>query len=122
MIRTTTRGLFAAGFIAALVAAPAAAGTCVEGGCHTAQTDFRFLHGPLAAETLGAEGCASCHKSTGPACTASAKGSFKLAADRERLCTMCHEKSTGSDHTARNSGCLECHSPHGSDRDATLLR
>lgn len=107
---------------AVLAAAAAMAGTCVDGGCHKAQISLRFLHGPLAAESIGKGGCGTCHISAGPACRPGAKGVFKLLADKDLLCTSCHEKSTGTDHSTREKDCLECHSPHGSDKNMYMLR
>lgn len=107
---------------AVAAAAAAAAGTCVDGACHKAQTSVRFLHGPLGAEVTGNPGCVTCHVSAGAPCRAGAKGVFKLVSAKDILCTSCHEKSTGTDHSSRESDCLECHDPHGSDQNVNLLR
>ncbi len=105
-----------------LLAGVALAGTCIEGGCHASELDYKYLHGPLAAEEAGIEGCASCHISTGAACTSTKAGDYDFAAKEDALCTTCHEKSTATAHLSRNDGCLDCHSPHGSDDDSTLQR
>jgi hypothetical protein len=97
-------------------------GTCIDGGCHKSQVTHKFLHGPLAAEGAGGQGCVSCHIPKGAACSASKGGVFELVASKDGLCFYCHEKNTGTEHSARTTGCLYCHSPHGSDTDARLLR
>jgi len=79
---------------------------CVNGGCHSKERDFKFVHGPSA---VGA--CTMCHVYDD-----SAKHTFKLKRANEDLCNFCH--------IARNEGkvvhkpvaqgqCLSCHNPHG---------
>lgn len=105
-----------------LIAGSAMAGTCVDGGCHKAQVSLRYLHGPLAAEVTGKAGCSTCHVSAGAPCRPGVKGVFRLVAAKDLLCTSCHAKSTGTDHSNREKNCQECHSPHGSDKNMNMLR
>lgn len=95
---------------------------CLNGGCHQGLTKTRYLHGPVAAEMAGAKGCVMCHLPAGPACTATAKGIFKLKT--KALCQACHTKGTGTQHSqAEIEGkCLKCHAPHGSDSSRQFLR
>lgn len=101
----------------------AAVGTCISGGCHKAISSFAYLHGPVAAEETGkGEGCASCHVPTGSPCTATKGGKYVFKTKEERLCLLCHERGTGTKHTAAKTKCLSCHSPHGSKSGYTLMR
>lgn len=112
-------------FALALFAIPglSLATSCIQGSCHASVLKFKYLHGPVAAEQSGAGlGCSSCHKSTGKPCTATAKGSFTFAEQKDKLCTICHEKSESPDHVARVSNCLKCHLPHGSDKSKAHTR
>ncbi|GAB4257570.1 MAG: hypothetical protein Kow0092_04550 [Deferrisomatales bacterium] len=102
--------------------AAAGAGTCIDGGCHQEIVSTRYLHGPVAAEELGVEGCVSCHVPAGAPCTASAAGRYRFKTKEERLCLLCHERGTGTRHTQGRSKCLSCHSPHGSDSGTNLMR
>ena len=123
MMRGTKKGyvwLLAAGGV--LAASIAWSGNCLDGGCHTDEVDWKYLHGPLAAESLGAPGCVSCHVPAGALCTVSNSGRYNFMAAKAALCTTCHEKSTSTDHSERNTDCLDCHSPHGSDEDMNMLR
>ena len=98
------------------------AGSCIAGGCHGQMVSLKFLHGPVAAEEAGAEGCVSCHEPTGSLCTARKAGAYKLKTQKDRLCMLCHERGTGTQHTRTRGQCLGCHSPHGSEESAKLLK
>lgn len=101
---------------------PAVAGTCITGTCHASIVSANFLHGPVAAEEAGAEGCVSCHVPAGAACSSAKAGSFKFKTEQDRLCLLCHERGTGTQHTRTRVKCLSCHAPHGSDSSANLMR
>lgn len=103
-------------------AGAAQAGSCIGGGCHGRMISAKFLHGPVAAEQAGVEGCVSCHQPAGTACTAQKAGAFKFKTDKDRLCLLCHERGTGSQHTRTRGQCLSCHLPHGSEQSAVLLK
>lgn len=120
----TMRNLAALLTLTALYAFPAGAEakSCIDGSCHAAQVQFKFLHGPLAIEQSGNSGCASCHKSAGKVCTPKSAGVFVLTEEKDKLCTHCHEKSESPKHVARVSDCVKCHNPHGSNSGITLLR
>lgn len=115
--------LLAALSVGSALAAPAAqAGACIAGGCHAAVVKAKFVHGPVAAEETGAEGCTSCHLQKGAACTATKGGQFEFKTKKERLCILCHERGTSTQHTRTRSDCLSCHNPHHSEQSKNLLR
>lgn len=95
---------------------------CLNGGCHQELTAVRYLHGPVAAEMAGVDGCGMCHLSAGAACTATSPGSFSLKG--KLICQACHDKGTGSQHSQSQveSKCLNCHNPHGSETSSYMLR
>jgi hypothetical protein len=100
----------------------AAASVCLNGSCHQTLTKSKYLHGPVAAELAGAKACVMCHLPAGPACTATAKGVFKLKG--KEICQACHTKGNGSQHSQSEieSKCLKCHAPHGSETSRQFLR
>jgi len=119
----TTRPIVVAALALGLVLPIAApAGTCIEGGCHQEMVAPKYLHGPVAAEEAGVEGCVSCHVPAGSACTAQKPGRFRFKTKKERLCLLCHERGTGTQHTRAGGKCLSCHDPHGSDKSYKLMR
>lgn len=106
----------------ALFLAVAAQGNnCLSSDCHKDVASAKFVHGPVAAEEAGAQGCTSCHVPTGTEC-GNVAGEFKFRADKKDLCTMCHEMGTSTDHRNREGKCLTCHNPHGSEKGPTLMR
>ncbi len=112
-------------FALALGASPALAahlGGCVEGGCHKAIVSAKFLHGPVGAEFAGGEGCVSCHVLAGAPCTPSKGGRYTFKTNKDRLCVLCHERGTSTQHTRARSDCLACHDPHFSNQSEKLLR
>ena len=120
-IRLTTVAL-AIGASLVLAAIPAVAGTCISGNCHETIVSPKFLHGPVAAEEAGVDGCVSCHVPSGAACTASKAGKYSFKTKKDRLCLLCHERGTGTQHTRASSRCLSCHSPHGSENSPNMMR
>jgi predicted CXXCH cytochrome family protein len=106
------------------LAGPGGAATqgCLSGACHQGLTKSKYLHGPVAAELAGAKACVMCHLPAGPACTAIAKGSFKLKG--KEICQACHTKGNGTQHSQAEveSKCLKCHAPHGSETSRQFLR
>lgn len=102
--------------------AAAKAKGCLNGGCHQELTQIQYMHGPVAAEMAGADGCVMCHLPSGPSCTASKAGTFSLK--EKDICLICHEKGVGTQHTESEveSKCLTCHLPHGSDISPQMLR
>ena len=105
-----------------ITAAPAAADTCVAGSCHSTLIAPKYLHGPVAAEEAGVDGCVSCHLPSGTACSAAVAGKYKFKTKKDRLCLLCHERGTGTQHTKAGSRCLSCHSPHGSETSQNMMR
>ena len=111
--------------VAALVSVTTLAGaadTCISGGCHKSIVSLTFLHGPVAAEETGGEGCESCHVPSGAPCTATKAGKYVFKTKEERLCLLCHERGTGTKHTEARTKCLSCHSPHGSKSGDKMMR
>jgi hypothetical protein len=98
------------------------AGSCVDKGCHAPLIAHKYLHGPLAAESVGGQGCASCHIAAGAPCSGAKGGVFKLVDAKDAICTLCHEASESPNHVGRKTGCLTCHDPHGGDDSAVMLR
>jgi hypothetical protein len=99
-----------------------AAQGCMAGGCHPGLAGAKYLHGPVAAEMAGANGCEMCHLASGVKCAVGRGGIFKLK--NTGLCVACHAKGAGTKHSAKETEakCLRCHVPHGSDRSRHLLR
>ncbi|MGV1099476.1 cytochrome c3 family protein [Thiovibrio sp. JS02] len=100
----------------------ASAKGCLNGACHERLAGVRYLHGPVAAEMAGANGCEMCHLPAGPACSANKGGKFTLKS--KDICLTCHARGTGTQHTQAQveSKCLTCHAPHGSDTSPQMLR
>ena len=101
---------------------PGWAASCIAGDCHKKTVSAKFLHGPVGAEQAGGEGCKSCHVPAGAACTATKAGQFKLKTQKDRLCLLCHERGTATQHTRTRKDCLSCHNPHQSELSEMLLR
>jgi len=101
---------------------PASGKSCLSGGCHRQLTVTKYVHGPVAAELAGVKACEMCHVPTSARCSSSKGGKFSYKSPE--LCTVCHNKGTGSQHSAEEieSKCLKCHDPHGSDVSRYMLR
>ena len=108
------------GFFLCFTGAGAQAGSCLDGGCHKELTTTRYLHGPVAAEMANVQGCIMCHIPQGRQCSTNMGGDFKLKG--KGMCTTCHDKGTGSQHSSAATNCLKCHAPHGSETNANMLR
>lgn len=108
--------------LASLPAASHAAASCLAGNCHKPLTETKYLHGPVAAELAGARGCETCHIPAGQPCAADAKGTFKSLPEAAQMCSLCHDRGTGTQHSTESINCLQCHNPHGSDKTPTLQR
>jgi predicted CXXCH cytochrome family protein len=105
-----------------LFPAAVAAEGCLNASCHQELTQVRYLHGPVAAELAGVDGCVMCHVPSGSSCTATRAGKFTIK--QKDICFICHEKGAGTQHTESEveSKCLYCHVPHGSDLSPQMLR
>ncbi|MBU0946166.1 MAG: hypothetical protein KJ804_17105 [Proteobacteria bacterium] len=110
------------GALSLLVPAAAMAKGCLNGSCHQNLIQVQYVHGPVAAEMAGADGCVMCHLPNGPACTITLAGKFTLK--EKDICLTCHEKGVGTQHTESEveSKCLTCHVPHGSAFSPQMLR
>ena len=107
-------------------AAPAAgyvgSDTCLT--CHDTQNTHGTAHGnpKIPGTPAAAQGCESCHGPGAAHVEDDAKGhmlKFSEMAPREanETCVTCHNRSEhamweGSAHSARNLGCMSCHSVH----------
>ena len=115
--------LFFVASLLAVVEADAAPGMgCLTGGCHQQLTATKYVHGPVAAEMAGVKACEMCHAPTNTKCSSSKGGKFSYKS--RELCTICHNKGTGSQHSEEEieSKCLKCHDPHGSEASRYMLR
>ncbi len=78
-------------------------------GCHSDQTDVKYVHGPI---TVG--GCAACHEFE------SAPHKYDIGPQGSDLCFFCHDDIQEKFARANVHGpvvmgfCTVCHSPHGS--------
>ncbi len=103
----------------ALLAAPAAHGqtaaptarvpNCTTGECHSSQTGFKFLHGPVAA---GA--CEVCH-----AYADESRHRFTIKHTGAQMCDFCHIGQSARlglhvHEPVAKGECTACHNPHGS--------
>lgn len=89
--------------------------SCTIGDCHGAQTRYRYLHGPVAADF-----CKACHDYD------DAKNhTFLFKQTGAAMCEFCH---IGKSDTAgltvhepvEEGKCISCHNPHGSSRKLLL--
>ena len=95
---------------------------CMDGGCHQELVKVKYMHGPVAAEMAGVNGCKMCHVPDGAKCSEGRAGSYRTKI--KGLCATCHAKGTGTQHSNKEieSKCLQCHDPHGSDVSRHMLR
>ncbi|MEN8143174.1 MAG: cytochrome c3 family protein [Thermodesulfobacteriota bacterium] len=95
---------------------------CLTGDCHQQLTATEYVHGPVAAEMAGVKACEMCHVPTAVKCSSRRGGKFSYKS--KELCTICHNKGTGSQHSEEEIEvkCLKCHDPHGSETSRYMLR
>lgn len=95
---------------------------CMDGGCHQELVKVKYMHGPVAAEMAGVNGCEMCHIPSGVKCSANSAGSYILKS--KGLCVTCHAQGVGTQHSAAEieNKCLQCHAPHGSTFSRYMLR
>lgn len=98
------------------------AATCLTGGCHSDLAAKKYLHGPVAAEQIGGQGCIACHIPNGELCSSARGGHFGPLPAAVEMCRFCHSQGSSTAHTAENRDCLGCHDPHGADSGPDLLR
>lgn len=98
------------------------AGSCVESGCHSKIMSAKYVHGPVAVESSGMQGCQLCHVPAGEACTKTKGGTFTFQHSKDILCSTCHSAGTGSQHTGAEGKCVSCHNPHSSDVSDRFLK
>jgi hypothetical protein len=114
--------LFGLILLAAGQTLPVLAASCLRDGCHQTITASKYLHGPIAAEQMGATGCVACHVPAGKDCSPGQAGSFRPLAPAVAMCQTCHSRGTGTQHSEKQIDCLQCHDPHGSNRTQDLQR
>ncbi len=90
---------------------------CTTSGCHSDQTQRKFLHGPNAVHA-----CDACHEHVDPA-----KHTFQLKRPGRQLCDFCHIDKTGTEgpvvHKPFATGdCTGCHDPHGATNRRMLKK
>ncbi|MCK4837641.1 MAG: hypothetical protein KAS94_02505 [Desulfobulbaceae bacterium] len=117
-------GFFLMAFIGIFMAtvAEAVAKGCMNGGCHQELVKVKYMHGPVAAEMAGVNGCEMCHAPAGAKCSEGRAGSYKIKT--RGLCVTCHARGTGTKHSDKEieGKCLQCHDPHGSEVSRYMLR
>lgn len=96
------------------------AGTCLNGSCHKNLTQTKYVHGPVAAESVRTGGCVMCHVPSDTKCISNKGGKFTLKS--EKMCMACHNKGTGTQHSNKKIKCLSCHNPHGSNKSPYFLK
>lgn len=94
---------------------PAAAQTCIAGGCHQALVETRNSHQPAAAGD-----CLFCHRQKSAEHAQDSDTSFHLTFSGNRLCQQCHEDAAAVHASVAGIECLSCHDPHGSDAPSLL--
>jgi len=109
-------------FIILLMASSVSAGTCLNNNCHQSLTTPKHLHGPIAAEMAGADGCMTCHQPSGKPCTTETAGKFMFTKEDKEMCLLCHGRDVATEHTKKEKTCLRCHDPHGSEDNYNFLR
>ena len=98
------------------------AGTCLDDGCHSKIASARYVHGPVAVESSGQKGCTICHAPGAEPCTATKGGTFTFQHSKDFLCSSCHNKGAGSQHTGAEGKCVSCHNPHSSEVSDRFLK
>ena len=108
--------------LATILPGESEAASCLTGDCHKFLSKTKYLHGPVAAEMAGTQGCVACHVPAGKSCSSGKKGAFKPLAPASQMCKLCHARGTGTQHSTKKIDCLKCHDPHGSDKRPELTR
>lgn len=90
---------------------------CTASGCHAAQIDRPFLHGPNAVHA-----CDACHDYVDEA-----KHTFAMKRPGADLCRFCHINKEGTEgpvvHQPVAKGeCASCHDPHGASNRLMLKK
>lgn len=90
---------------------------CTTSGCHAAQIDRPFLHGPNAVHA-----CDTCHNYVDET-----KHTFELKRKGADLCRFCHINKEGTEglvvHEPVAKGeCSACHDPHGASNRLMLKK
>jgi hypothetical protein len=119
-MNNVTRTAILCQLLTGILFSPAYAGTCLTESCHQNLAQTRYIHGPVAAESIRAGGCVMCHTPSDKKCTPNSPGKFTLKT--KDMCLACHEKGTGTQHSSKQVKCLSCHNPHGSNTSSYLLR
>lgn len=119
LVKSVTIAIF---ILATVLVIESEAASCLTGDCHKSLTAKKYLHGPIAAEMAGAQGCVTCHVPAGKPCSQGKKGAFKPLSPASQMCKICHAQGTGTQHSTKKIDCLKCHDPHGSDKSSELKR
>ncbi len=91
---------------------------CTSDGCHGDLLKKSVVHPAIE------EDCTTCHESNGKLHPDSAGAEFTLTGEIPDLCYDCHDQKdnlTVVHEPVKDGACLDCHSPHSSNKSALLL-
>ncbi len=91
---------------------------CLAAGCHDTFLKKEVIHPAIE------EDCLSCHESNGEKHPDSTGTQFTLIAEIPELCYNCHDQKDNLTYVhepVKEGGCLDCHSPHSSDKEGLII-
>ncbi|MHB2154658.1 cytochrome c3 family protein [Calditrichota bacterium GD2] len=91
---------------------------CTSAGCHQGLINKPVIHPAIEDD------CLSCHESNDKQHPDSSGNEFSLISEVPELCYNCHDQKdnlTVVHEPVEAGGCLDCHSPHSSEKSGLLL-
>jgi predicted CXXCH cytochrome family protein len=92
---------------------------CITSKCHTEIDKNKYVHGPIVVGE-----CLLCHGESPGHSKKPEQYSFKSIKDVAKACYICHEDShtpIENNTKTKNSNCISCHDPHGSESPSLLV-